>query len=105
MAWASLMIAGFLEVVWAAAMKESAGFSKIVPSVITIVAMIASVGFLAYSVKYLPLGVAYTVWTGIGAVGSFLIGVLVFGEIVTASRLTAVCLIIAGLIIMKLSSH
>ncbi|QXW26577.1 quaternary ammonium compound efflux SMR transporter SugE [Acinetobacter johnsonii] len=104
MAWVLLLVAGFLEVVWAYFMKVSDGFSKLVPSVLTIVFMIASFALLSYAMKTLPLGTAYTVWTGIGAVGSFAVGILFLGEPASAMRMLAAVLIISGLVLMKLSS-
>lgn len=104
MAWVYLLLAGVLEVVWAFAMKSSDGFSKLTPSIITIVAMIASFGLLAVAMKSLPLGTAYTIWTGIGAVGAFIVGIAVLGEPVNAWRILAAVLIISGLVMMKVSS-
>ncbi|URW76029.1 quaternary ammonium compound efflux SMR transporter SugE [Sphingomonas donggukensis] len=104
MAWIFLGIAGVLEIVWAAAMKQSHGFTRLMPSIVTIVAMIASFALLSVSMKTLPLGTAYTVWTGIGAVGAFLVGVLVLGEQASATRIAAAVLIVGGLVLMKLSS-
>ena len=104
MAWIYLAIAGLLEVVWAFSMKQSEGFSKLAPSLITFAAMAASFALLALSMKVLPLGTAYTIWTGIGAVGAFLVGVMVLGEAASAMRVTAALLIVAGLVLMKLSS-
>ncbi len=90
--------------VWAYFMKVSDGFSKFVPSVLTIVFMIASFALLSYAMKTLPLGTAYTVWTGIGAVGSFAVGIFFLGEPASAMRMLAAVLIISGLVLMKLSS-
>lgn len=104
MAWIYLAIAGLLEVVWAFSMKQSEGFSKLTPSLITFAAMAASFALLALSMKALPLGTAYTIWTGIGAVGAFLVGILVLGETASAMRIAAALLIVAGLVLMKLSS-
>jgi quaternary ammonium compound-resistance protein SugE len=104
MAWVYLLLAGVLEVVWAFAMKNSDGFSKLTPSVITIVAMIASFGLLAVAMKSLPLGTAYTIWTGIGAVGAFIVGITVLGEPVNTWRILAAVLIVSGLVMMKVSS-
>ena len=104
MAWIYLLIAGLLEVVWAYGMKLSAGFTQIGASLVTIIAMLMSFGLLAVAMKSLPLGTAYTVWTGIGAVGSFAVGIVVLGEAVTPLRLLAAALILAGLLLMKLSS-
>lgn len=103
MAWISLLFAGLLEVVWAFYMKQSDGFTKLGPSVITLVTMIASFALLSYSMRTLPLGTAYTIWTGIGAVGAFTVGVLVLGEHANATRIIAALLIVAGLVLMKLS--
>jgi len=103
-AWIVLVIAGLFEVVWATAMKQSHGFTRLWPSVITITGMIVSFGLLSWSMRFLPLGTAYTVWTGIGAVGAFLVGIAVLGEAVTPMRGLAALLIVGGLVLMKLSS-
>jgi len=105
MAWIVLIVAGLFEVVWATAMKQSHGFSRLWPSVVTIAGMLVSFGLLSWSMRVLPLGTAYTVWTGIGAVGAFLVGVAVLGETATAMRLLAALLIVSGLVLMKLSSQ
>lgn len=104
MAWFLLILAGLFEVVWAYSMKLSEGFSKLTPSIITIFFMFLSFALLAYAMRMLPLGTAYTIWTGIGAVGSFLIGIFILGEPATAMRMLAAVLIISGLVLMKLSS-
>src|SRR5690348_12943728 len=104
MAWILVIVAGALEVVWAFYMKQSAGFTKLVPSAITIVTMIASFLLLSVSMRTLPLGTAYTVWTGIGAVGAFLVGAWVLNEQTSALRVLAAVLIVSGLALMKLSS-
>ncbi|MCG7507378.1 DMT family transporter [Mesorhizobium retamae] len=104
MAWVYLVIAGLLEVVWAFSMKKSEGFTLLTPTIITIVMMIASFGLLSISMKTLPLGTAYTIWTGIGAVGAFAVGVMVLGEAMTPMRVLAAVLIVSGLVMMKLSS-
>jgi quaternary ammonium compound-resistance protein SugE len=93
-AWILLVVAGLLEVVWAFAMKQSQGFTRIAPSIVTGVAMLASVGLLAISMRSLPLGSAYAVWTGIGALGAFVVGVIVLGEPATAARVLAAILIL-----------
>jgi quaternary ammonium compound-resistance protein SugE len=103
MAWIYLIIAGILEVVWAFAMKQSDGFAKLVPSVITIVAMISSFALLAIAMKSLPLSTAYTVWTGIGALGAFMVGIFVLGEPAHALRTVAAAMILGGIVLMKLS--
>ncbi|MBD9535216.1 quaternary ammonium compound-resistance protein SugE [Stenotrophomonas sp. ATCM1_4] len=104
MAWIYLLVAGLLEIVWALAMKQSHGFTRLVPSVITLVGMIASFWLLAAAMRTLPLGTAYTIWTGIGAVGAFVIGITFLGEQVSAMRIGAAVLIVSGLVLMKLSS-
>lgn len=104
MAWILLTLAGLLEIVWAFSMKQSEGFTRLVPSVVTVMVMIASFALLSLSMKTLPLGTAYTVWTGIGAVGAFLVGILVLGEVVSPMRIIAAILIVSGLVMMKLSS-
>jgi quaternary ammonium compound-resistance protein SugE len=101
MSWFFLLAAGLLEVLWAFTMKRSEGFSSLGPSVITIVAMIASFLLLAQAMKLLPLGTAYAVWTGIGALGAFLVGVLVLGEQANAIRIASVMLILVGLVGLK----
>ncbi len=103
MAWVYLFFAGLLEIVWAFAMKLSDGFTQLVPSVITITAMIGSVGLLALAMRSLPLGTAYLIWTGIGAVGAFLAGVILLGEAFTPLRAVAALLIISGMVAMKVS--
>ncbi|MBO9376843.1 quaternary ammonium compound efflux SMR transporter SugE [Sphingomonas histidinilytica] len=105
MAWVFLIVAGGLEVVWAFFMKQSEGFTRPVPAAITIVAMIASFALLSWSMRSLPLGTAYTIWTGIGAVGAFLVGIMVLGEQASAMRIAAALLIVSGLVLMKLSSQ
>jgi len=103
MAWICLFAAGLLEIVWAFAMKKSDGFTLFTPTAITIVTMIASFGLLSVAMRTLPLGTAYTVWTGIGAVGAFVVGIAVLGEAVTPARIIAALLIISGIITMKLA--
>ena len=104
MAWIYLVIAGVFEIIWAFTMKQSAGFTKITPSIITLITMVLSVVFLSISMKSLPLGTAYTMWTGIGAIGAFLIGIVVLGEPADIMRLSAAGLIVSGLLLMKLAS-
>jgi quaternary ammonium compound-resistance protein SugE len=104
MAWIVLILAGIFEIVWAYSMKLSEGFTRIGPSIITLVFMILSFALLAYAMRTLPLGTAYTIWTGIGAIGSFLVGIFILGEPATAMRMLAAILIISGLVLMKLSS-
>ncbi|GAB3571018.1 multidrug efflux SMR transporter [Spirosoma luteolum] len=104
MAWFYLILAGLLEVVWAYFMKQSAGFSRLVPSVITGIAMLASFGLLSLALRQLPLGTGYTIWTGIGAVGTFVVGIVWLGESASVLRLVAAGLILAGLVLMKLAA-
>lgn len=104
MAWAYLITAGILEVVWAYAMKQSDGFTRIWPTTVMVVTMVGSFGLLALAMRTLPLGTAYTIWTGIGAVGAFLLGIAVLGEQASPARLIAAALIVSGLITMKLAS-
>jgi len=104
MPWIYLVIAGLLEVVWAFFMKSSNGFTRLWPSVLTLVFMFASFGLLSLSMRSLPLGVAYMVWTGIGAVGAFAVGVAVLGEPLNLARGVAAAMIVGGLVVMKLSS-
>jgi quaternary ammonium compound-resistance protein SugE len=99
-----LVLAGLLEIVWAYTMKQSHGFTRVGPSVVTIATMIASFALLSLSMKTLPLGTAYTIWTGIGAVGAFLVGLTVLGEPADALRIVAAVLIVSGLVLMKLTS-
>lgn len=105
MAWAILILAGVFEVIWAYSMKLSEGFTRLTPSVVTIVFMILSVVLLSMSMRTLPLGTAYTIWTGIGAIGSFVVGIIILNEPITAMRMIAAVLIVSGLVLMKLSSN
>lgn len=104
MAWVYLLLAGVLEVVWAFSMKKSQGFTLLGPSLLTLFAMLFSFGLLALAMRSLPLGTAYTIWTGIGALGAFAVGIAFLGEAVTLQRLIAAGLILAGLILMKLAA-
>jgi quaternary ammonium compound-resistance protein SugE len=104
MPWIFLFCAGLLEIGWAYSMKRSEGFTLLVPSLITIATMMASFTLLALAMKSLPLGTAYAIWTGIGALGAFLVGVVVLGEAVTLLRLLAAILVLAGIALMKLSA-
>jgi quaternary ammonium compound-resistance protein SugE len=104
MAWVWLLIAGLLEVAWAAGMKSSDGFTKLGPSVLTIVTALASFALLSVAMRELPLGTAYAVWTGIGAVGAFVFGIVMMGEALSVARVASAALIVVGLIGLKLSS-
>ncbi|MES3028902.1 MAG: multidrug efflux SMR transporter [Pseudomonadota bacterium] len=104
MPWILLVSAGLLEIVWAYFMKQSQGFTRLAPTLITLITMIASFGLLSMAMRTLPLGTAYTIWTGIGAVGAFVVGVVVLGEQLSLMRVLAAVLIVSGLVMMKLSS-
>ena len=104
MAWLVLLCAGILEVVWAVGLKYTEGFTKLTPSVITLAAMLGSVVLLAHAMRTLPMGTAYAVWVGIGAVGAVIMGIMLFDEPVTILRLGSVGLVIAGIIGLKLAS-
>lgn len=104
MAWTMLFFAGLLEIVWATAMKLSAGFTRPLPSVITLVAMGGSFALLAMAMRQLPLGTAYMIWTGIGALGAFVVGIVMLGESVSAVRIAAAALILCGIALMKWAS-
>ncbi len=101
MPWIILFVAGLLEIVWAGAMKQSHGFTRPLPVIIMLVAMIGSFWLLALAMRHLPLGTAYMVWTGIGAVGAFAVGVTLLGEPVTMLRLAAAGLIVSGIALMR----
>ena len=104
MAWLFLFVAGLLEVVWAYSMKLSQGFTRPGSTVVTLAAMVASFALLSISMKTLPLGTAYTVWTGIGAVGAFVVGVVALNEPVSVTRIVAAALIVSGIVLMKIST-
>ena len=104
MVWVVLVAAGLLEIVWALALKASHGFTRPVPATIAIVGMVASVVLLSMAMRSLPVGTAYVVWTGIGALGSFMVGLLVLGEPATALRLVAAGLILSGIVLLKVAS-
>jgi len=104
MAWIYLLLAGVFEVVWSTAMKQSHGFTKLIPSIITLVFMLLSFALLAISMKTLPLGTSYTVWVGIGAIGAFILGVTLFGESLNPMRVIAVLLIFSGVVLLKLAT-
>ena len=105
MAWVLLVIAGGLEMVWATTMKLSEGFSKPLWAVVTVAALVGSMVLLAQAIKTLPIGTAYAVWTGIGALGSVILGILVFKEPATAARLFFAALLLIGIVGLKISSH
>ena len=101
-AWLVLFIAGLCEVAWAVGLKYTEGFSRLGPSLATVAAMVVSVALLGWSLKTLPLGTAYAVWTGIGAVGTAILGMILFGESREAARLLCIVLIVAGIVGLKL---
>lgn len=105
MPWLILVIAGLLEVIWSVGLKYTQGFSRPLPSVITVVAMVVSIVLLAHAMKSLPVGTAYAVWTGIGAVGASLMGIFLLGESASLLRILSLCLIIIGILGLKFSSH
>ncbi|MBS0427220.1 MAG: quaternary ammonium compound efflux SMR transporter SugE [Proteobacteria bacterium] len=104
MAWTVLFIAGLLETGWAIGLKYTEGFTRLWPSVGTVLAMVLSVVLLGWAMKTLPVGTAYAVWTGIGAVGTVVLGIVLFHEPATAARLGCVALIVAGILGLKLTS-
>lgn len=103
-AWVMLGLAGLLEIVWAVGLKYADGFTKPVPSAITIAAMVVSMWLLAQAARDLPIGTAYAIWTGIGAVGAALLGMMLFAESANVVRLGCIGLIVAGIIGLKLST-
>ena len=104
MSWFILFIAGLFESAWAVGLKYTDGFTRPLPTLLTIAAMAVSLGLLGLAMKELPLGTAYAIWTGIGAVGTVIAGILLFGESMALMRLLSVALIVAGLIGLKLSN-
>ena len=103
MSWIILFCAGLFEVVWAVGLKYTEGFTRPLPTVITVAAMLASLGLLGLAMKELPLGTAYAIWTGISAVGTVIVGIMLFGESMAPIRLLSVALIVCGLLGLKLS--
>ncbi|HFT7981640.1 TPA: quaternary ammonium compound efflux SMR transporter SugE [Pseudomonas aeruginosa] len=103
MSWIILFFAGLFEVGWAVGLKYTEGFSKPLPTVLTALAMLVSLGLLGLAMKHLPLGTAYAVWTGVGAVGTVIAGIVLFGESMALLRLANVALIVCGLVGLKLS--
>ena len=105
MSWIILFIAGLLEVVWAIGLKYTHGFTRLTPSVITVTAMIVSIVLLSWAMRSMPVGTAYAVWTGIGAVGAAITGILLLGESASLARIASLALIVAGIVGLKLSTH
>lgn len=103
MAWLLLVFAGLLEIGWAIGLKYTKGFTELWPTVGTVTAMVASIGLLGFAMRSLPVGTAYAVWTGIGAVGTVLLGIFLFGESTAISRLICVALILAGIVGLKIT--
>lgn len=101
MAWLVLLAAGVMEIGWAVGLKQTAGFTRLVPSLLTAAAMVASIGLLGLALRTLPLGTAYAVWTGIGTVGTAMFGILLYGEAMDAARLACIGMIVAGIIGLK----
>jgi quaternary ammonium compound-resistance protein SugE len=104
MAWVLLLIAGLLEVGWAIGLKYTDGFTRLVPSILTLLAMVASVVLLGVAMKSLPVGTSYAVWVGVGAVGTAILGIALFGEPANIGRLASLGLILAGIIGLKLAT-
>lgn len=102
MSWIHLLVAGFFEIFWAVGLKFSQGFSKILPSILTVIGMLASFYFLSLALKKLPLSIAYAIWTGIGTVGTVLFGVIYFGETISIAKIICVGMIIFGIIGLRI---
>ena len=103
MSWIILLIAGLLEVVWAIGLKYTHGFTRLTPSIITVTAMVVSIALLSWAMRTLPVGTAYAVWTGIGAAGTFLVGIFFYGDPASMTRYLGVSLIVLGVITLKLA--
>ncbi|MEW6270910.1 MAG: quaternary ammonium compound efflux SMR transporter SugE [Thermodesulfobacteriota bacterium] len=104
MPWVALVVAGLFEVGWAIGLKYTEGFTRLWPTLWTVLAMIVSLWLLGVAMKSLPLGTAYTVWVGVGAVGTVVLGIVLLGEPASAARLISVALIVAGIVGLKLAS-
>src|SRR5216683_2078619 len=104
MAWLFLLVAGLCEIAWAIGLKFTEGFARVLPTIGTVVAMAASIGFLGIALKSLPVGTAYAVWTGIGTVGTTMLGIYLFNESATLLRLACIGLILSGIIGLKITS-
>lgn len=105
MHWMFLLIAGLFEISWAIGLKFTHGFTQVIPSILTVIGMIASFYFLALALKHLPLGTAYAIWTGIGTIGTVILGIILFKEPVSAMRLVCIAFIISGIMGLKLLAH
>ena len=104
MAWFILLLAGLLEIGWAVGLKYTEGFTRPLPTLLTVASMVASLGFLGLALKTLPLGTAYAVWTGVGTIGTAILGIVLLGEAATVPRLACIGLIVAGILGLKLVS-
>jgi quaternary ammonium compound-resistance protein SugE len=104
MAWTYLFFAGLFEIGWAIGLKYTHGFSRLMPTALTVASMAVSLGLLGLALKSLPLGTAYAIWTGIGTIGTAILGIILFGEPATALRLACIGLIVAGIVGLKLVS-
>ncbi len=104
MSWLILFVAGLFEVLWAIGLKYTEGFTKLLPSVLTITAIVISMGLLGVAVKQLPVGTAYAIWTGIGTVGTVVAGILLFNESASVGKILCVCLILSGIVGLKFLS-
>lgn len=104
MPWLLLLAAGLLEVAWTWSMKLSDGFTRLIPSLVTVVLVVASFALLSMSMRSIPLGTSYAIWSGIGAVGAFIVGALVFGEQLSLLRVAGLLMIVGGLALMKLAT-
>jgi quaternary ammonium compound-resistance protein SugE len=104
-AWIQLVIAGLFEVAWAVGIKYTEGFSRLVPSALTVVGMIASFWFLSRALRVIPVGTGYAIWTGIGAVGAAIFGMIWLGEARTAARIASLLMIVGGIVALKLTTH
>ncbi|MGX9217214.1 quaternary ammonium compound efflux SMR transporter SugE [Massilia varians] len=105
MVWGALLVAGLFEIAWAVGLKYTEGFSRLWPSVGTLAAMAVSFGLLSYALKTLPVGTAYAIWTGIGAIGTAIVGIMLLGESASPARLLCIAMIGAGIVGLKMVSH
>ncbi|MDK6077002.1 quaternary ammonium compound efflux SMR transporter SugE [Massilia varians] len=105
MVWGALLVAGLFEIAWAVGLKYTEGFSRLWPSVGTLAAMAVSFGLLSYALKTLPVGTAYAIWTGIGAIGTAIVGIALLGESASPARLLCIAMIGAGIVGLKMVSH
>jgi len=105
MLWGALLVAGLFEIAWAVGLKYTEGFSRLWPSVGTLAAMAVSFGLLSYALKTLPVGTAYAIWTGIGAIGTAIVGIMLLGESASPARLLCIAMIGAGIVGLKMVSH